>query len=139
MMLAGEVQLPYPMQMGSGSYEFRPSVVYRQVLFDHVGVGIQGSAKIRLNENDNRYRLGEEYEVTAWSAVEVLEFMSASFRLAWQQSFNISGRDPKILTNSMMPMLMGMLMRTHWPMGRAIKSSRRSHAIRNRWWRSREW
>ena len=105
MMLGGKVQLPYPMQMGSGSYEWRPSVIYRQVLFDHLGIGIQGSAKIRLNENDNDYRLGEEYEVTAWSAVEVLKFLSASFRVAWQQSFNIHGRDPKIMTNSTMPMM----------------------------------
>jgi hypothetical protein len=107
MMLGGKVQLPYPMQMGSGSFEWRPSVIYQQILFGHLGVGAKASAKIRLNDNDNGYRLGEEYEVTAWSALEVLEFLSASFRLAWQQNFNISGRDRKLMTNFTMPMLAG--------------------------------
>ena len=107
MMLMGEVRLPYPMQLGSGSFEFRPGVVYRHMVFDHVGLGIQGTAKIRLNENSNHYRLGEEYEVTAWSALEVMQFLSASFRLAWKQRFNIHGRDPAIMTRSMMPGLMG--------------------------------
>ena len=103
--MAAKAHLPYPMQLGSGSFELRPSVSYRHLAFSHVDFGIKGSARIRLNENANHYRLGEEYEVTAWAAVDLSRKMSASFRLAWQQRFNIHGRDKKIVERT--PPMMG--------------------------------
>ena len=93
-----EAHLPYPMQLGSGSYEFRPSVGYKHLALSHFDFGLRGSARIPMNENSNGYRLGEQYEVTAWGALQLANNMSASFRMAWQQRFNIHGQDEKLMT-----------------------------------------
>jgi len=91
-------QLPYPMQLGSGSFELRPGVVLNHIAFTHFDFGARGSAKIRLDRNEHGYRLGEEYEVTAWAALLVSESLSASFRLAWKQRFDIHGSDDELMT-----------------------------------------
>ena len=62
---ATTVRIPYPMQLGSGSYDFLPGLTYTS----HAGAwswGAQAHGEIRLNENHAEYRLGDEYALTAW-------------------------------------------------------------------------
>lgn len=86
------VRIPYPMQLGSGTFDFLPALTY----MGHRSVyswGAQGRGEIRLNENHAEYRLGNEYALTAWGAVDLLDWLSASLRLEWGQVLNIRGRD----------------------------------------------
>ncbi len=61
--------LPYEMQPGSGSWSVIPGVT-AQIQNEHGTVGAQLLGRIRLNDNDRGYRLGDQVEGAAW-----LEYM----------------------------------------------------------------
>ena len=87
--------LPYPMQIGSGTFDLLFGATYAGHR-DDWSWGGQGSAVVRLGENDNDYRFGHEYEITGWGAYRLAEWLSASFRLAWRQTFDVEGVDSKL-------------------------------------------
>lgn len=90
-----DVPLPYPMQIGSGTFELILGGTYTGHHAD-LSWGGQVTGVIRLGENDRDYRLGNQYEVTGWGAYRLVDALSASFRLAWTQSFDIEGADPAL-------------------------------------------
>ncbi len=90
-----DTQLPYPMQIGSGTFDLIVGSTYT----GHRGPwswGGQATGVIRLGENDRDYRLGHQYQVTGWGTWAFTKPVSASFRLAWNQNFNIEGADPAL-------------------------------------------
>ena len=91
-------RLPYPMQVGSGSYDFLPALTYT----GHRGAvswGLQGRGEVRLNENHAGYRLGNEYALTAWTGFDLASWMSASLRTEWAQALNYRGREESAAVN----------------------------------------
>lgn len=99
MSMPGSIQrLPYPMQLGSGTFDLLPGATYLgQVM--RWGWGANGQGTVRLGENENDYRLGSEYELSAWGARKLTDWTSGSLRLRWKQWFNIHGRDPALNPN----------------------------------------
>jgi len=95
MSMGGAVRLPYPMQMGSGSFEFLPGLTYLGQKDEWLW-GAYLSGIVRLDENDNHYRLGDEYRASAWLARLVLDWLSFSVRPEWRQWANIHGSDPRL-------------------------------------------
>ena len=95
------VRLPYPMQLGSGTYDFLPGLTYTGER-DWMSWGAQARGEIRMNENHANYRQGHEYALTAWAGVEFADWISTSLRLEWQQTMNHSGRDESPSVNPMM-------------------------------------
>ncbi|MEL6371874.1 MAG: transporter [Pseudomonadota bacterium] len=89
-------RLPYPMQLGSGSFDVKPSATARTRL-GKISVGAQASAVIRLNQNDESYAFGDGYEATAWLAVEPQPWISVSGRLRGATVAPIKGQDPLII------------------------------------------
>ncbi len=87
--------LPYPMQLGSGTYDLLPSatVVAHRGLWSY---GAQASAEIRTGDNDEGYALGDRYKATAWVAKEVSHSISLSVRLEYVDQDNIDGRNPAL-------------------------------------------
>ena len=86
-------RLPYPMQLGSGTFDFLPGLTY----LGHAGQiswGAQARGEIRLEENDEGYTKGNEYALTGWGAYEFNHWVSASLRLEWLQELNYRGSDP---------------------------------------------
>ncbi|MEM1019113.1 MAG: transporter [Pseudomonadota bacterium] len=88
-------RLPYPMQLGSGSFEFRPNVTSRNRIGDW-SLGGQLSGIVRINENDEDYRLGHVGAATAWLSYEFAPWISASGRVEARHQGKISGQDPLI-------------------------------------------
>jgi len=72
-----EIQLPYPMQLGSGSYEARPGITLNKQ-YQGWSWGAQVSAKIALDENDQGYKLGSRRYLTAWAAKPLAPWASIS-------------------------------------------------------------
>jgi hypothetical protein len=88
-------RLPYPMQIGSGTFDLLFGLTYAGQV-EAWSWGAQGTGTVRTGTNKNDYRLGDRYDLTAWGVRDVTDWMSASFRLNWQQSFNIVGADPMV-------------------------------------------
>lgn len=93
---AGEDQkLPYPMQLGSGTYDFPAGFTYTNQRGPWSWGG-QAKATIRTGENDNSYRLGNEYGLTAWSVRKVNSYINGSLRIDGKSWGNIEGSDPEL-------------------------------------------
>ena len=88
-------RLPYPMQLGSGSFDLKPSLTG----FSRIGkwnYGAQASAVIRLDDNDEGYTLGDRFEATSWLAYEAQPWISVSGRLKAASIGQIDGDDAAI-------------------------------------------
>ncbi len=85
-------RLPYPMQIGSGSYELLPGVSYT-ALRNGYSYGGQVNASFKFDTNDNGYKLGDSYNATAWIARNLTRSLSISTRLDYNKYEAIEGRD----------------------------------------------
>ena len=94
--------LPYPMQLGSGTWDFTPGLTYVQT-YDSWSWGAQGLYTFRTGENDNGYTLGDKFDATAWAAKQVAKSTSLSFRLKLSDWDNIDGADTKLLPMPTVP------------------------------------
>ncbi len=86
--------LPYPMQLGSGTVDFRPGITYNGQS-ENWSWGAQTTGAIRLGENGNDYTLGNELNATAWGARRLNRWASLSFRLNSTTWGNIDGADSR--------------------------------------------
>lgn len=91
-----KVRLPYPMQLGSGTWDLEPGITYRGFVSDW-GWGAQARASIRLGENSKNYTLGDRYEVTAWASYLFSDSVSTSLRIKGTTQDRIDGRDSRIV------------------------------------------
>ncbi|MEO0321108.1 MAG: transporter, partial [Pseudomonadota bacterium] len=89
-------RLPYPMQIGSGSVDFKPSFTARTRTGD-ISLGGQASAIVRLQNNDADYRFGDVFEATAWVAYEPKPWISFSGRVRGATVGQIRGQDALII------------------------------------------
>jgi len=88
--------LPYPMQLGSGTFDFTPGLTYVQT-FSNWSWGAQGNYTLRTGDNDNGYTLGDKFSVTTWIAKQLVNTTSVSLRLNALDWDNIDGEDEKLL------------------------------------------
>lgn len=89
-------RLPYPMQLGTGTYDFKPALTY-QDRKDQWGWGGQISARIPLGKNDEGYRYGAQMDATGWIAYEPAYWVSLSARLKASTQESINGIDALII------------------------------------------
>lgn len=98
-MTASIDRLAYTMQLGSGSYDFLPSITYNGYSGD-LGWGTQLSGVFRLNDNSEGYRLGNKVALTSWLAKQWKPALSTSIRLSAKTEGSIRGRDT-VMTGAM--------------------------------------
>lgn len=90
-----DVKLPYPMQLGSGTFDLLPGATY-QGQTDRWSWGAQALATVRLGENSEDYRLGNRGQLTGWGAWRWSEHLSSSLRLTASKWGSIAGADPEL-------------------------------------------
>lgn len=88
-------RLPYPMQIGSGTYDLQLGATQRLRQGAWSGGG-QALATLRLGRNEQGYSLGDSYELNAWAAREINPSFSSSLRLKFSKWENIDGQDDEI-------------------------------------------
>ena len=93
--------LPYPMQLGSGSFELIPGATFTSRLHNW-SFGGQIRLAVPLNENSRGYRLGRTTEATFWGARRLNDWISVSVRALFENWGNITGSD-KALKPEMAP------------------------------------
>ncbi|MFW5791455.1 MAG: transporter [Desulfohalobiaceae bacterium] len=88
-------QLPYPMQLGSGTFDLLPSLTY---LGNSGGWswGGQVMGTLRLGDNDRNYSLGEAIDITAWLARQLGPMLNASLRTKASFWGDIHGADEEL-------------------------------------------
>lgn len=90
--MAQDALMPYPMQNGSGSWDFMPGLTYL-VQNEKISAGMQGKAVVRLTDNDNDYRLGNRYTLSGWAGYKLSDYVSPLLSLEFNTWSDISGRD----------------------------------------------
>ena len=96
----GTRQLPYPMQLGSGTVDVKPGITLVGQKGDW-SWGAQAMATIRIDENKANYQLGNQVEASSWIARRLSDWVSSSFRMRSLTWGNIHGRDTRIPTSGM--------------------------------------
>lgn len=87
--------LPYPMQLGSGTFDLRPGITYTG-LSDDWSWGAQANGVLRLGTNDRGYSLGDEFGLSLWGARKWNDHLSTSLRLQGTTWGDISGADKEL-------------------------------------------
>jgi len=95
MSMGNKVVLPYFMQVGSGTYDLRPGVTYSNYQPTY-SWGAQTIATLRLDENDNDYRLGDRIMMTVWYAHPFAKSFSWSLRGAYEYWDDVDGESSKL-------------------------------------------
>lgn len=98
-------KLGYPMQLGSGTYDFVPSITHQQVFAGSWAYGVQGRATIRIGNNSEDYRLGNKYAASTWLTKGLTQSFSLSAILDLAYNDNISGSDSDMDPMPGMPMM----------------------------------
>jgi|APSaa5957512493_1039668.scaffolds.fasta_scaffold15923_3 hypothetical protein len=89
--------LPYPMQLGSGTWDFTPSMSYMGTIQDYTW-GMQAVATLRPGRNNNGYRLGNTSEISFWGSRDLADWVAVFGRVQGKVVGNIDGRDSQIST-----------------------------------------
>ncbi|MEM1401947.1 MAG: transporter [Pseudomonadota bacterium] len=89
------VRVPYPMQLGSGSYDPILGLTYSGY-GGSMAWGAQWRSTLRVMDNDEDYRLGDSHSLTGWVSYMFSPSVSASVRLSYQDQDTIDGIDPRI-------------------------------------------
>jgi len=94
---AGEQQLPYTMQLGSGTWDLPTSLSYQYFGYDSWLLGVDLLAKVRLGKNSRSYRLGNRLSVDLWAKWQRSNFVQPFSKLTYQQWGTIKGQDDELL------------------------------------------
>ena len=92
MSMGRAVQMPYTMQLGSGTWDAKPGITVLG-MSERTSWGLQGSGVFRLGENSRGYRKGHAGEAMGWFAVKATDWISLSVRAMAKRSGNYSGAD----------------------------------------------
>tara|TARA_A100001037_G_C15110141_1_gene618534 strand:+ start:113 stop:1072 length:960 start_codon:yes stop_codon:yes gene_type:complete len=91
-----EKRLPYPMQLGSGTYDLIIGGTYAYTS-ERIGIGTQLRSIIRLGDNDRNYTLGDEHTAQAWLSYLATQRISVSTRISYFKRGNINGQDQDVM------------------------------------------
>jgi hypothetical protein len=85
-------QLPYTMQIGSGTFDYLPGITYMRTV-GKTRWGAQALATIRLGKNDRGYALGNRLSLSTWLRTRVLDWLEPSLSVSAQAWGRIDGVD----------------------------------------------
>ena len=85
--------LPYPMRLGSGTFNARPGLTFKRY-WDDYAWGAQVQTDLPIGRNYRGYRLGEELRFNSWTQYVVSDNLSLSLRGEHVWRDNINGFDP---------------------------------------------
>ena len=91
----GDQQLPYSMQLGSGTYDIPASVSYTK-MDSSMNWGAQLTGKLRIGDNDRNYTLGNRLSVSSWVKFKTISWVEPSVKFAYKYWGKIDGADTEI-------------------------------------------
>jgi len=91
-----DVILPYPMQIGSGTFDAELGVTYLSQSGANLSFGSQLKGLFRTGKNDTNYRYGNRYNLNNWVAYKAANWISFSARLEGLVVGKIEGMNPDL-------------------------------------------
>ncbi|MEM7205767.1 MAG: transporter [Planctomycetota bacterium] len=88
--------LPYPMQLGSGTFDLLFGGTYGSRINDDLSWGAQAGYTLRLGRNSADYSFGDRANATAWTTYSWTQRFNSSVRFDYQYWANINGRDNRL-------------------------------------------
>ncbi len=86
--------LPYPMRLGSGTFNARPGITYRRY-WDWYSWGAQFQTDLPIGRNYRDYSVGDEFRFNSWTSVLLTDNWSVSMRGQHLWRTNYDGADPQ--------------------------------------------
>ncbi len=91
-----ELRAPYDMQLGSGTYDLKPTLTYNGLSDDAKwNWGAQAQYTWHTAKNGEGWSYGDNFKVTGWIQ-RALDPVTPSFRLAYNDTGRIKGQDSQI-------------------------------------------
>ncbi|NND98723.1 MAG: transporter [Pirellulaceae bacterium] len=86
--------LPYPMRLGSGTFNARPGLTVKR-FGDWYSSGVQLQADIPIGRNYRGYSVSDEYRINSWTSVVLTDWLSMSVRgeHIWRSSYDGEDKD----------------------------------------------
>ncbi len=82
----------YGMQLGSGTWDFKPSLTYTGQA-DEFSWGAQANGTVRMEDkNESGYALGDMFQATAWGSYNLSNWLTASVRGVYTLQGSIKGK-----------------------------------------------
>lgn len=91
----GDQQLPYTMQIGSGTFDM-PVLASYEKFENGFRWGVNAGAIYRLDKNDRDYRLGHKITAGGWLKFTALGLIEPGVRLSYRWQGQISGEDAEL-------------------------------------------
>jgi len=85
-------QLPYTMQVGSGTFDYLPGITYVHSA-GRTQWGAQALATVRLGRNSRGYALGNRLSLSTWVRMRVVDWLEPSLTVSAQAWGRIDGVD----------------------------------------------
>lgn len=90
-----EILLPYPMQIGSGTFDTNLGFTYLGQT-ETISWGSQLNSTVRLGTNSDAYAFGNQYGLNSWVALKAANWLSFSARLEGKIVDKIRGVNPNL-------------------------------------------
>jgi len=90
---AVEQPLPYPMRLGSGTFNARPGVTWKRY-FEFGSFGTQFQTDLPIGRNYREYSVGDEFRLNTWYSHLLSRNLSTSIRVENLWRTNYDGADP---------------------------------------------
>lgn len=97
----GDQQLPYTMQLGSGTFDIPVELTYRRGEAD--GLDFSVAATVRTGKNDRYYRLGNNISVSSRYQIQLSPTLRTFAAVSLNYSEAINGQDTSLLVNAPIP------------------------------------
>lgn len=91
--------LPYSMQLGTGTLNLMPGLVYVGQTYN-LNFGVAANSNIKTGANVRNYRWGNEYSFSPWFAYKIKSWVSLSVRAEYYRMERIEGYDATIHLSS---------------------------------------
>ena len=91
-----DMKLPYPMQLGSGTFDFTIGGTYKYST-GKVNLGFQPLGTIRTGSNSEGYRFGDQLSMHGWASYDLSNWISFSGRVSGNVQGKIHGKDSELV------------------------------------------
>jgi len=90
------LRMPYPMQVGTGTFALNPGLTWRRYL-GAASVGVNYDGVLQLGRNDEGYTQGDQHALSTWVSYGWASWVSTSLRVRGLSRERVQGRDDQVM------------------------------------------